>query len=210
MFQNIFLKESIGQLKNITNNLTQQIHALQKSVILSCIDRLLFNSSTTVTIGNGHKAQFWHHAWLEGEAPRYLAPNLFKLVRRKNRTVHQELLSGNWIRSLRARLLNVQLQDDVQDSIIWKWTADGIYSTRSAYRIQFHGSHRTFQHDLMWKAHAENKCKVHAWILMHSKTLTADNLQKRGWPHQEHYVLCNGPLETGVHLSLLCPFARAV
>jgi len=47
------------------------------------IDRLLFNSSTTVTIGNGHKAWFWHHALLEGEAPRYLAPNLFKLVRRK-------------------------------------------------------------------------------------------------------------------------------
>ena len=47
------------------------------------IDRLLFNSSTTVTIGDGHKAWFWHHALLEREAPRYLAPNLFKLVRRK-------------------------------------------------------------------------------------------------------------------------------
>ena len=45
---------------------------------------------------------------------------------------------------------------------------------------------------------------------MHGKILRADNLQKRGWPHQEHCVLCNGPLETGVHLSLLCPFARAV
>jgi hypothetical protein len=51
------------------------------------IDRLLFNASTTITIRNGHKACFWHHAWLDGEAPRYLAPNLFKLVRRKNRTV---------------------------------------------------------------------------------------------------------------------------
>jgi len=45
---------------------------------------------------------------------------------------------------------------------------------------------------------------------MHDKILTADNLQKRGWPHQEHCILCNGPLETGLHLSLLCPFARAV
>ena len=32
-------------------------------------DRLLFNSSTTITIGNGNKARFWHHNWLEGEAP---------------------------------------------------------------------------------------------------------------------------------------------
>ena len=107
-------------------------------------DRLLFNSSTTITIGNGNKARFWHHNWLEGEAPRYLAPQLFKLVRRKNRMVRQELHNGNWITVLRAhittttqlqefvglwtRLQNVQLQPDVQDTIIWKWTADDAYS----------------------------------------------------------------------------------
>ena len=71
-------------------------------------------------------------------------------------------------------------------------TPDGIYSTRSAYRIQFRGSHRTFQHDLIRKAHAENKCTVHAWILMHGKILTADHLEKRGWPHQEHFPCVMG------------------
>ena len=45
---------------------------------------------------------------------------------------------------------------------------------------------------------------------MQDKILTAHNLQKRGWPHQEHCVLCNGPLETGLHLCLCCPFAKAV
>jgi hypothetical protein len=71
---------------------------------MSCndMDRLLFNASTRVTIGDGNRARFWHHSWLEGEAPRYLAPNLFKLVRKKNRTIHQELNNGNWIRSLRT------------------------------------------------------------------------------------------------------------
>ena len=42
------------------------------------------------------------------------------------------------------------------------------------------------------------------------KILTADNLQKRGWPHQDRCALCNGPLETCLHLALLCPFTRAV
>jgi hypothetical protein len=56
----------------------------------------------------------------------------------------------------------------------------------------------------------ENKCKVFAWILIHDKILTADNLQRRGWPHQERCVLCDGPLETGLHLSLLCPYVKAV
>ena len=35
------------------------------------IDRLLFNASTRVTIGDGNRARFWHHSWLDGEAPRY-------------------------------------------------------------------------------------------------------------------------------------------
>lgn len=38
----------------------------------------------------------------------------------------------------------------------------------------------------------------------------ADNLQKKGWLHQDHCVLCDGPLETCLHLSLLFPFTKAV
>lgn len=33
------------------------------------------------------KTCFWHNNWLEGEAPKHLAPNLFRLVRMKNKTV---------------------------------------------------------------------------------------------------------------------------
>jgi hypothetical protein len=70
----------------------------------------------------------------------------------------------------------------MQDSITRKWMADGKYSTCSAYKIQFGGSHRKFQAELIWKAQVENKCKVHAWILMHNKVLMVDNLQKSGVP----------------------------
>jgi hypothetical protein len=190
------------------------------------VDRLLFNSSTTISLGDGAKARFWHNNWLDGEAPKYLAPSLFTMVRRKNKSVQQELRNNNWIRSLRGhittathieefvslwiRIQEVHLVQGVKDSITWKWTPDGNYSTRSAYRIQFRGSFAKFPRDRIWKAHAENKCKVFTWILIHGKLLTADNLQKRGWPHQEHCVLCNGPLETGLHLCLCCPYAKAV
>ena len=159
---------------------------------LSCshIDRLLFNASTTVTIGDGAKASFWHNNWLEGEAPKYLAPNLFQLANRKNRTVQQELCNDNWIRSLGHRITtathveefvslwiriqDVHLTQGVKDSITWKWMADGNYSTCSAYRAQFRGSFSKFRRDLIWRALAENKCKVFVWILLHGKLLTAD------------------------------------
>ena len=87
--------------------------------------------------------------------------------------------------------------------------ANDCYSTRSAYRIQLSASYTRFRYSQIWKAQAENRCKVFGWILVQEKILTADNLQKRGWPHQEHCVLCDGPLETGLHLALLCPFAKA-
>jgi hypothetical protein len=70
----------------------------------SDVDCILFNSSITITLGDGAKARFWHHNWLEGEAPRYLASNLFKLAPRKNRAVQHELWNNNWIRSLRERI----------------------------------------------------------------------------------------------------------
>lgn len=78
------------------------------------LDRLLFNASTKVTIGNGEKACFWHNSWLDGEAPRNLAPHLFELVKRKNKSVQQEIRNNSWIRSLRGRITNtVQVKEFV-------------------------------------------------------------------------------------------------
>jgi len=190
------------------------------------MDRLLFNASTTITIGNGKKTRFWHHAWLDGEAPRNLAPHLFELVQRKHKIVAQELANNSWISALQYKITNatqleefvslwiriqgVALNSEIEDTITWKWTPDGIYSARSAYRAQFIGSFRNFNTELIWRARTENKCKVFAWILIQDKVLTADNLARRGWPHQASCALCNGPIETGQHLYLLCPFAQAV
>jgi hypothetical protein len=63
--------------------------------------------------------------------------------------VRQELQNNAWIRALMGkitttthieefvslwlRIQNVQLFPGVRDSIIWKWMADGCYSTCSAY-----------------------------------------------------------------------------
>jgi hypothetical protein len=51
------------------------------------VDRLLFSASTTVTIGDGNTAMFWHDSWLDGMAPRNIAPHLFELISRKNKSV---------------------------------------------------------------------------------------------------------------------------
>ena len=67
-------------------------------------DRLLFQASTSISVGNGEKTKFWHDSWLDSEAPCNLAPHLFSLVRRKNKSVAQELSNSAWINPLRNKI----------------------------------------------------------------------------------------------------------
>ena len=82
----------------------------------------------------------------------------------------------------------VTLDNSRKDSIRWRWTADGEYTTKSAYRIQFEGTFSKMKIMPIWKAKAEPKCHVLAWTLLHKKILTANNLSKRNW---QHNWICN-------------------
>jgi regulation of enolase protein 1 (concanavalin A-like superfamily) len=57
----------------------------------------LFHASTIVTVGNGEKTKFWHSSWLQGAAPKSIAPSLFRRSRRKNFTVQRALKNNYWV-----------------------------------------------------------------------------------------------------------------
>ena len=168
-----------------------------------------------------------HHNYWQRKEDKVLAPRLARWRgTSKSGPTTQELTNNFWISALQNKITNttqleefvslwiriqgVFLNSKIEDSITWKWTPNGIYSARSAYWAHFIGSFRSFNTDIIWRTRAENKCKVFAWILIQDKILTADNLTRRGWPHQASCALCNGPMETSQHLCLLCPFAQAV
>jgi hypothetical protein len=79
----------------------------------------------------------------------------------------------------------------LEDTISWRWTADGQYSTSSAYKIQFSSNYSKMNLCPIWKANVEPKCRFFAWTLLHKRILTVDNLQKRGWPCSPICCLCN-------------------
>jgi mannosylglycoprotein endo-beta-mannosidase len=190
----------------------------------SDLDRQLFRISTVVTVGNGQHASFWDAAWLDGRAPRDLAPNLYKLAWRKRNTIATDLLNLNWTRGLWRMstaeemaeffvlwdLLQGVALSNAPDSIIWRWTANRSYSPKSAYRIQFQGSYSSFNAKAVWAAQAEGKHKFFMWLILQSKVLTADKLIARNWPCDPRCILCDQALETAVHLCLHCVFAREV
>jgi len=120
-------------------------------------DRLLFAACTTITIGDGKKTKSWQSGWLHGRRPRDIAPNLFKASKRKCRTVADALQNSSWIREIRntttlsithlvefvqlwGLVRQTVLQNGTQDTIKWKLSATGEYSTASAYKAQFLGT----------------------------------------------------------------------
>jgi hypothetical protein len=95
---------------------------------------------------------------------------------------------------------------DRRDELRWRWTSNGEYSSKSAYRAQLHGSFCQFDADTVWKAHTQSKHKSFAWLLIQSKILTMDKLQARNWPCNLVCPLCKNSPETAEHICLHWPF----
>ena len=99
---------------------------------------------------------------------------------------------------------------DLLDQITWKWTANGLYSSKSAYDIQFLGSYCTFDARALWKTKAEGTHRFFAWLLVQEKIQTADNLLLKGIQCDPMCCLCDQDLESASHLCLHCCFAQQV
>jgi hypothetical protein len=116
--------------------------------------RVLFDTSTSVEVGNGVRALFWKDKWMQGHAIESLYHILLAAVGRrvaKNRRVADALHNSSWIRditgsisipalqqyiTLWSRLQHVLLSE-ANDKFVWRWTANRQYSTASAHRALF-------------------------------------------------------------------------
>jgi len=105
---------------------------------------------------------------------------------------------------------HTQLDNSREDNIIWRWTKDGEYTSKSAYHIQFEGTYSKLRITPIWRAKAEPKCRFFAWTLLHKKILTTNNLIKRNWPNDPTCKLCGVESETPTHLCKDCIFSKQV
>jgi hypothetical protein len=106
-------------------------------------------------------------------------------------------------------LSSVQLTDH-KDSVTWKWSIDGKYSASSAYECQWWGATILYPAMSVWRAITEPKCKFFAWLAMHNKVLTTDNLLKRNWSCNYYCSICFCIHETIDHLLTWCNYTEAV
>jgi hypothetical protein len=168
------------------------------------MDMNLFYAVTSISICNGKIAQFWESPWLDGEKPKDIALLIHNVSKRKKCTVAQALQNKSWVHninmeatltvqhireyiSLWMSLQDVNLHEHRVDSIVWNLTANGEYSSASAYEAQFFGATLTNFNKLMWKVWATPKVKFFSWLTIRNRIWTADRLERRGW---DNYSLC--------------------
>jgi hypothetical protein len=131
----------------------------------------IFEAATMVQLGNGERACFWHDRWLDGLKVADIALNLLALVlarKVKERTV-REGLSSMWLRYCGPNLgeeelaeffilwqiiVAVQLSPDQEDMLWWRWSEDGVYSSKSAYKAFFAGRTQATTASVIWRSRA--------------------------------------------------------
>lgn len=188
--------------------------------------RALFSVMISTNVGNGADTLFWIDRWINGRCIADLAPRLLAAVpkrRMQRRTVQEALTDRTWISDIQGALTvgviveylqlwdllyGLELQPDVDDKHIWRASASGQYSAKSAYECLFYGATKFGPYERIWRSWAPAKCRFFLWLVAHNRCWTADRLARHGLPHLEKCVLCDQEDENIDHILVSCVFSR--
>jgi hypothetical protein len=185
-----------------------------------------FKLAVILVVGSGANTLFWMDRWLNGQSIADLAPCLLAVVPKRianRRTVEEAMANRSFVKDIRGDLpvevildflylwdliYDFQLQPDIEDSHIWRFSSSGQYSAKSAYESFFIGSTQFGPYERIWKSWAPPKCRFFMWLVAHDRCWTVDWLARRGLPHPEQCPLCDQEEETINHLLVSCVFTR--
>ena len=187
----------------------------------------MYDASVSVVLGDGASAKFWTDRWLPEGRVQSFAPNLFRAIGRRflSVSVREALAARTWVRHITGaptvhvlveyvllweRLESVALRPDVRDRLVWRWSADGAYSSSSAYKAFFHGLSSLPGARQLWRAAVPPKVKFFAWLALRGRIWTAARRRRHGLQADDSCALCDQEAETADHLLLSCVFAREV
>jgi hypothetical protein len=143
-----------------------------------------------IRLGDGERAKFWTDAWLPGgRSVQLQLPAHFSYVRDSKISVAMALENRRWVRDIKGGLSSqaiaqyLHLWDIVEDTnltvgkvdeAVWRHTANGVFSVKSAYNMFFMASAKFACAKPIWKSKAPMKCKFFMWLVVHRRCLTAE------------------------------------
>lgn len=168
--------------------------------------KTLFNWSVKWHIGNGNSISYWFDIWLE--EPR--AEESDSGIKQRKISLSKALPIQATLEPDRPILQLIQFNSE-EDRLEWKWDKKGQYTSRSAYRILTGGGMSKCPYVRIWKGKIPPTIRIFAYLLLKGKILTRDVLRRRGLQVERDCVMCsNCPVESGLHLFFLCPYAVEV
>jgi hypothetical protein len=120
-----------------------------------------------------------------------IAPALLEFVSRrdiKETSVAAAMENRSWIRQITggitvpAIMEYLRLWDilttitlgEGEDKLIWRWTADGTYSSKLAYRALFTAANPVYGCPMIWGTWAPLRVKIFLWLAIRRRHWTAD------------------------------------
>jgi hypothetical protein len=96
----------------------------------------------------------------------------------------------------------IVLAPEREDVLVWRWSGDGRYSSKSAYDAFFAGSMKVAITEEIWHLRAPYSFRFFAWLTSRNRCWTADILQRWGISCPTACPLCEQEPETLQHLLL--------
>jgi hypothetical protein len=100
------------------------------------------------------------------------------------------------------------LSDHRADEIIRTRTANGEYSVKWGYQMQFQGSIESNFWTVIWQVWAPSRYKIFTWFMLQNQVWPMGWLLLQEWLNQYFCPLYFCSLETIFHLLIECPFTR--
>lgn len=186
-----------------------------------------FSAAKVLALGDSHSTFFWMDNLLDGKGIRCLALAVFATVpkRRRGISVAKVLHDRVWVLtyhwaahhetvtefiSLWNTVEQVHLSPGVPDTFKWRFTADGAYSSSSAYGAMFLGSSRPLGAKEIWKTSAPSCVKFFFWLVLHGRCWTAHRRHQHGLQDNDACIHCDQAVETMDHIILGCVYSREV
>lgn len=184
------------------------------------------------TIGSGEQTNVWTDNWLldnEARPPIYRENSIVDLtlkvsdLRLPNSSSWDiQKVFDTFTNEDAARIIKIKLSPDKQDIDVWGFTKDGIYTTKSGYRMLsvIHNSKSPSAQPLppvekqlwksIWKLKTAPKIQHFLWRALSGALAVGEHLQFRGINVDPKCLVCGQTSETICHLLFSCPTALEV
>ena len=171
-------------------------------------------------IGNGSRVRVWLDNWINGDSLRDmiegpLRHEEYSMTVANLHCDHDwswESVSFDLPATIKDKIKVVPIQNfrNRRDTIMWKYSKDGEFSTNLAYQLANQGetSDTPFQGQWIWKLNILPKIVNFLWLCFHGSILVRDVLAARGINCDRVYPVCNCQDETIVHLLRDCEVAH--